>query len=61
MENVKTKEFTFVLSEQEANQVLTALGNLPYIQSFQLINKLQAQATSQSLQANQKPVENKKE
>jgi hypothetical protein len=41
------KNYTFVFTEQEANQVLNALGALPFNQVQQLIMKIQRQATEQ--------------
>lgn len=41
------KIYEFSLYESEANVVLGALGNLPYIQAQPLIAKLQAQAAKQ--------------
>jgi hypothetical protein len=41
------KEIKLQLSIEEINQALTALGNLPFIQVHELINKIQAQAAEQ--------------
>lgn len=41
------KEIKLELKIEEINQVLTALGNLPFIQVHELIGKIQAQATGQ--------------
>ena len=41
-------EYAFTLTEQEANLVLQALGELPARVSMQLINKIQAQAQAQA-------------
>jgi hypothetical protein len=38
-------QFTFTL--EETNMLLTALGQQPYTQVFQLIQKIQAQASPQ--------------
>lgn len=40
------------LSIDEVNKILEALGNQPYVEVFQLINKIQQQASSQ-LQENE--------
>ncbi len=37
---MEEKEFDFKLTEKEMSTVLTGLGNLPYVQSTGLINKL---------------------
>jgi len=41
------KEIKLQLSIEEINQVLTALGNLPFIQVHELIGKIQTQASEQ--------------
>ncbi|MEO9852352.1 MAG: hypothetical protein ABJH72_17065 [Reichenbachiella sp.] len=41
------KEVSLKLSIDEANAVLNALGNLPFVQVNQLINKIQLQAGQQ--------------
>ena len=41
------KEIKLVLTVEEANQILEALGNQPFKQVFALINKIQEQAASQ--------------
>ena len=41
------KEMTLKLTIEEVNQVLTALGSLPFIQVHELIGKIQAQASAQ--------------
>jgi len=41
------REIKLQLSIEEINQVLTALGNLPFIQVHELIGKIQAQASEQ--------------
>lgn len=38
------KDFVFTVTEQEANTLLNALGNMPYLQVAALIAKLQQQA-----------------
>ena len=38
------KEINLKLSVDEINKVLSALGNMPYIQVFELINKISRQA-----------------
>ena len=38
------KEINLKLSVDEINKVLSALGNMPYIQVFELINKISKQA-----------------
>lgn len=41
------KEISLTLSTAEANVVLEALGQLPYIKSYALIGKIQQQAAGQ--------------
>ena len=41
------KEINLSLKVEEINLVLTALGNLPFIQVHELIGKIQGQATAQ--------------
>ena len=41
------EQITLNLSLEETNQVLEALGQLPYINVYQLINKIQSQAQTQ--------------
>ena len=41
------KAINLTLSTEETNLVLEVLGQLPYIQSYALINKIQQQATTQ--------------
>lgn len=41
------KEIKLQLSVEEINQVLTTLGNLPFIQVHELIGKIQVQASEQ--------------
>lgn len=41
------EQITFELTIQEANRILEALGQLPYVQVHQLIHKLQSQAEAQ--------------
>jgi|EndMetStandDraft_5_1072996.scaffolds.fasta_scaffold722458_2 hypothetical protein len=41
------KEIKLQLTLEEINQVLTALGNLPFIQVHELIGKIQTQASEQ--------------
>lgn len=38
------REFKFTLAQDEVNVVLNALAQLPYIQVFALIDKMQQQA-----------------
>lgn len=45
------KEIKLVLTVDEANQILEALGNQPFNHVFALINKIQQQAASQLSQA----------
>jgi hypothetical protein len=35
------------LSLDDVNKIMTALGNMPYIQVFQVINKIQKQVSEQ--------------
>ena len=44
------KEINLKLTVEEANVILTALGNMPYSQVFQLIGKIHQQAAEQSEQ-----------
>ena len=37
---MEEKEFDFKLTQKEMGTVLTGLGNLPYVQSTGLINKI---------------------
>ena len=41
------KELKFLLNVNEANTVLRALGNLPYLQVYELMQKIQEQAQAQ--------------
>ncbi|MFT4156078.1 hypothetical protein [Parafilimonas sp.] len=41
------KEISLSLKIEEINLILTALGNLPFIQVHELFNKIQAQASEQ--------------
>lgn len=41
------KEINLLLKVEEVNLVLSALGNLPFIQVHELIGKIQTQATPQ--------------
>jgi hypothetical protein len=41
------KDINLTLKVEDVNLVLTALGNLPFIQVHELIAKIQAQATAQ--------------
>lgn len=60
---MKTNEETNIIDEEkiiglnlnidELNKILSALGNLPYIQVFQLINKIQMQVGNQIEAASQ--------
>ena len=45
----------FEVTHQEANVIIEALGNMPYVKVFELIHKLQQQAQTQ-LQQNQQVV-----
>ena len=42
------KEYTFKLTEQEANLILSALSKESYANVFELINKLHLQANEQA-------------
>lgn len=44
---MENKELTFTVNVAEANGIIQALANLPYIQVAELIEKLKAQADSQ--------------
>jgi len=41
------KEVSFQLTVEETNLILEALGNLPFVRVYGLINKLQARAQQQ--------------
>lgn len=41
------KEINFLLTLEEANQILAALGQGPYLQVYRLIEKIQQQAQEQ--------------
>ena len=41
------QEITLTLTLAEINQILKSLGELPYVQSFELISKIQQQAQQQ--------------
>ena len=41
------KEIQLTLSVDDINKILSALGNLPYVQVFELIARLQTQANHQ--------------
>ncbi len=41
------EQISINLTLEETNQILDALGQLPYVQVFQLVNKIQAQAEAQ--------------
>jgi len=43
----ETQEIQLTLSLGEVNQILDALGNIPYRQIYQLIGKIQRQAEDQ--------------
>lgn len=53
-------ELTLKLTVEEVNTVLTGLGNMPYSQVFQLINKIQEQAASQMEPESENDAEDKK-
>ncbi len=55
MEN--TQNIKLLLTLEEVNTLLTALGNLPYVQVFELVQKIQQQAAQQVTKDNK---ENKK-
>ena len=44
---MNTQPIKLDLSLEELNKVLTALGNLPYVQVFELITNIQQQAEGQ--------------
>lgn len=48
------QELTLSLKLEEVNQILSALGQMPYSEVFPLIQKIQAQATPQ-VQDTEKP------
>lgn len=41
------KEFTFVFTESEANLILQAIGQLPFVQAQPIVTKIQQQAQKQ--------------
>jgi hypothetical protein len=41
------KQYTFTFSVEETNLVLTALGQMPFSQVYEFINKIQQTAQSQ--------------
>ncbi|MBS3770378.1 MAG: hypothetical protein V5A47_11495 [Bacteroidales bacterium] len=41
------KEVSLKLNIEEVNKIMTALGNLPYVQVYELINKIQQQVSGQ--------------
>jgi len=41
------KSLKIELSPEEVNKVLTALGNMPYVQVYELIDKMKQQAEEQ--------------
>jgi hypothetical protein len=47
MLNNQTQQIQLTLSLPEANQILEALGQMPYAQVYQLIGKIQQQAQNQ--------------
>ena len=49
------QEIKLVLTLDEINQILASLGNQPYKDVFQLVNKMQQQAQAQ-LESQQPPV-----
>ena len=46
------KEINIKVDVNETNKILTALGNLPYIQVYELIDKIKSQAEEQLSQNN---------
>lgn len=44
---MKKQNLTLHLTLDETNTILTALGNRPYVEVFELIRKIQQQASSQ--------------
>ncbi len=41
------KELTLTISAEDANLILEALGNMPFVKVFQIINKIQVQTVPQ--------------
>ena len=41
------EQISINLTLEETNQILDALGQLPYVRVFQLVNKIKAQAEAQ--------------
>lgn len=49
------KDINLNLSTEEANTLLEALGNMPYVKVFQIIDKIQQQASAQMSPSDDKP------
>lgn len=47
LENENTGNINFSVSIDEANKIFKALGNLPFVEVYELIGKLNEQANSQ--------------
>jgi len=63
MVDTKLKEYDFKLTEDEVNKVMGVLGQMPYIESAQLIEKFTKQYASQMPKKDKKgkvPNKNKK-
>ncbi|MEL7001648.1 MAG: hypothetical protein AAFN93_02815 [Bacteroidota bacterium] len=58
---MENKSLTLELSLEEINKIMTALGNLPYIQVNQIINKIQQQVGRQMAPDIEKIVNQSKE
>ena len=41
------KQFSFIFSEKEIQTILNSLGNMPYLQVFELIGKIQEEGAKQ--------------
>lgn len=52
IKNIQMKEINLSFKLEEVNLILTALGNLPFIQVNELIVKIQTQATTQLTNGN---------
>ena len=50
-------KFHFILTEQEANLIVSALGEVPYKMSAKLISNLQMQYQEQIIHTNKSQVE----
>lgn len=47
LKNQEQKQLTLTVSVEEANKIFKALGNLPFVEVYELIGKLNEQANAQ--------------